>query len=99
MLAGIFRLHPDFNRGAVRIKRRADDRNRARNWILFAGSRDCGFIAHIPQPEAALLKVGDKAPTTAPGEQNPIAGTVTIVRPALDPNSTTVAGRLDATDP
>ena len=46
--------------------------------------------AHIPQPEAALLKVGDKAGVTAPGEAQPVEGKVTVVSPALDPNSTTV---------
>jgi HlyD family secretion protein len=46
--------------------------------------------AHIPQPEAALLKVGDAAAIRAPGEQQPVEGKVTVVSPALDPNSTTV---------
>jgi RND family efflux transporter MFP subunit len=46
--------------------------------------------AHIPQPEAALLKVGDKAEITAPGENAAAEGKVTVVSPALDPNSTTV---------
>ena len=46
--------------------------------------------AHIPQPEAALLKAGDKAAITVPGEENPIEGKITVVSPALDPNSTTV---------
>ena len=46
--------------------------------------------AHIPQPEAALLKVGDKATITVPGQENPIEGKITVVSPALDPNSTTV---------
>ena len=46
--------------------------------------------AHIPQQDAALLKVGDEASITLPGEGNEIPGKVTIVSPALDPNSTTV---------
>jgi HlyD family secretion protein len=46
--------------------------------------------AHIPQPEAALLKVGDKATLSVPGEENPVEGKITVVSPALDPNSTTV---------
>src|SRR5271165_2882506 len=50
--------------------------------------------AHIPQEQAALLKVGDKATVTVagavPGEDKPIEGKVTVVSPALDPNSTTV---------
>src|SRR5438874_6918318 len=46
--------------------------------------------AHIPQDRAALLKVGDKATITIPGVEKPVDGRVTIVSPALDPNSTTV---------
>jgi len=46
--------------------------------------------AHIPQPEAALLKVGDQATVTVPGQESPIEGKITVVSPALDPNSTTV---------
>src|SRR5437868_15539034 len=52
--------------------------------------------AHIPQPEAALLHLGDKATITAPGQQDPVAGTLTIARPALDPNSTTAEGWVQA---
>ncbi len=45
--------------------------------------------AHIPEREAALLKIGDPAILkTAGGGQ--MQGTVTLVSPALDPNSTTV---------
>ena len=46
--------------------------------------------AHIPQPDAAVLKIGDKATLTVPGETDPVEGKVTIISPALDPNSTTV---------
>jgi HlyD family secretion protein len=46
--------------------------------------------AHIPQPEAALLKIGDRATVTVPGEEKPVEGKVTVLSPALDPNSTTV---------
>lgn len=46
--------------------------------------------AHIPQPDASLLKLGDKATLTVPGEPDPIEGKVTVISPALDPNSTTV---------
>jgi len=46
--------------------------------------------AHIPQADAALLKVGDKGTITVPGVDDPIEGKVTVVSPALDPNSTTV---------
>ncbi|PYX35145.1 MAG: efflux RND transporter periplasmic adaptor subunit, partial [Acidobacteria bacterium] len=45
---------------------------------------------HIPQPDAALLKLGDKATLTVPGEPEPVEGKVTVISPALDPNSTTV---------
>src|SRR5206468_9072687 len=55
--------------------------------------------AHIPQPEAALLKVGDKTTITVPGEDQAIEGKVTIVSPALDPNSTTVEVWVQAKNP
>ncbi len=55
--------------------------------------------AHIPQPEAALLKAGDKATLTVPGEENPIEGKITLVSPALDPNSTTVEIWVQAQNP
>ena len=54
--------------------------------------------AHIPQPEAALLKVGDKATIAVSGEENPIEGKITVVSPALDPNSTTVEIWVQATN-
>jgi HlyD family secretion protein len=46
--------------------------------------------AHIPQAEAAQLQVGDQGTLTVPGIDQPITGKVTVVSPALDPNSTTV---------
>jgi HlyD family secretion protein len=55
--------------------------------------------AHIPQSEAAILKVGDQGTITAPGIAEPIAGKVTVVSPALDPNSTTVEVWLEAKNP
>ena len=55
--------------------------------------------AHIPQPEAALLKVGDKATITVPGETDPVDARVTVVSPALDPNSTTVEIWVQAKNP
>ncbi len=55
--------------------------------------------AHIPQLEAALLKAGDKALLMVPGEENPVAGTITVVSPALDPNSTTVEIWVQAKNP
>ncbi len=55
--------------------------------------------AHIPQPDAALLKLGDKATLTAPGEEQPVEGKITVVSPALDPNSTTVEVWVEAKNP
>jgi HlyD family secretion protein len=55
--------------------------------------------AHIPQPDAALLKLGDQATLTVPGENDPIEGKVTVISPALDPNSTTVEVWVQAANP
>jgi len=55
--------------------------------------------AHIPQPEAALLKVGDNATIAVPGESEPVDAKVTVVSPALDPNSTTVEVWVQAKNP
>jgi len=55
--------------------------------------------AHIPQPEAALLKLGNPATISAPGEEEPVQGKVTIISPALDPNSTTVEIWIQAKNP
>ena len=55
--------------------------------------------AHIPQSDAAALQVGDPGTMTVPGIDEPIAGKVTIVSPALDPNSTTVEVWLQAKNP
>jgi len=55
--------------------------------------------AHIPQPDAALLKVGDQGTITVPGVDEPIEGKITVVSPALDPNSTTVEIWLEAKNP
>jgi RND family efflux transporter MFP subunit len=55
--------------------------------------------AHIPQNDAAVLRVGDKGTITAPGINQPIEGKVTVVSPALDPNSTTVEVWLEAKNP
>jgi len=55
--------------------------------------------AHIPQPDAALLKLGDKATITTPGENQPTEGKVTVISPALDPNSTTVEVWVQAKNP
>jgi HlyD family secretion protein len=45
--------------------------------------------AHVAQQDAALMKVGDPATISVPG-QSAVKGKVTLVSPALDPNSTTV---------
>jgi HlyD family secretion protein len=55
--------------------------------------------AHIPQADAALLNVGDKGTMTVLGLEEPVEGTVTVVSPALDPNSTTVEVWLEAKNP
>jgi len=54
---------------------------------------------HIPQNDAALLKVGDSAKITAAGIEEPVLGKVTVVSPALDPNSTTVEVWIEAVNP
>ncbi|HET9307470.1 MAG TPA: efflux RND transporter periplasmic adaptor subunit [Candidatus Sulfotelmatobacter sp.] len=55
--------------------------------------------AHIPQNDAAALKIGDKGTMTVPGLEQPIEGQVTVVSPALDPNSTTVEVWFEAKNP
>ena len=55
--------------------------------------------AHIPQSDAVLLRKGDKANVLAAGMEKPLNGTVTIVSPALDPNSTTVEVWVQAANP
>ncbi len=54
--------------------------------------------AHIPQEQAAALKVGDAATIVAPGEVK-ASGKVALISPALDPNSTTVEVWIDAPNP
>jgi HlyD family secretion protein len=55
--------------------------------------------AHIPQPDAAALKVGDTGMMSVPGIDKPIEGKVTVISPALDPNSTTVEVWFEARNP
>jgi HlyD family secretion protein len=55
--------------------------------------------AHIPQSDAAALKVGDKGTMAVPGIDDPVEGKVTVISPALDPNSTTVEVWLEAKNP
>lgn len=54
--------------------------------------------AHIPQSEAVYLKAGAAATVSAPGDVN-LPGKVTLVSPALDPNSTTVEVWVEAANP
>lgn len=54
---------------------------------------------HIAQDQAARLKVGDSATISAPGVDKPLDGKVTLVSPALDPNSTTVEIWVEAANP
>lgn len=54
--------------------------------------------AHIPQAAAAALKVGDAATIMTPGNIQ-ASGKVTLVSPALDPNSTTVEFWVVAPNP
>ena len=53
--------------------------------------------AHIPQSEAAALKVGDAAELKVAGVDEPVKGHVTLVSPTLDPGSTTVEVWVEAT--
>ena len=46
--------------------------------------------SHIPQSQAAALKVGNPAELKIPGLDEPIKGRVSLVSPALDPGSTTI---------
>ena len=54
--------------------------------------------AHVSQQEAAALKVGDAASLSLPGG-TPVPGSVSLVSPALDPNSTTVEVWAQARNP
>jgi len=55
--------------------------------------------AHIPQAQAATLKVGDAAQLRVPGLDEPVGGKVTLVSPALDPGSTTIEVWVEAAKP
>ncbi len=55
--------------------------------------------AHIPQTDALVLHKGDKATLELSGLDEKIPGTVTLVSPALDPNSTTVEIWVQAANP
>ena len=55
--------------------------------------------AHIDQSEASQLKVGDPATISVPGQPGALKGKVSLVSPALDPNSTTVEVWVQAPNP
>ncbi|MGH9535037.1 MAG: efflux RND transporter periplasmic adaptor subunit [Terriglobales bacterium] len=54
--------------------------------------------AHLSQQQAALVQVGDRATLAAPGGTR-ARGAVTVVSPAVDPNSTTVQIWAQAPNP
>jgi HlyD family secretion protein len=54
---------------------------------------------HIAQDQAARLRVGDAATIAAAGLDDPLKARVTLVSPALDPNSTTVEVWVSAANP
>jgi HlyD family secretion protein len=55
--------------------------------------------AHIPQVDATQLKLGDAAQIKVEGEDEPVAGRVSLVSPALDPGSTTVEVWIETRKP
>src|SRR5256885_1837715 len=55
--------------------------------------------AHIPQSEAAVLKVGTPAELKIAGLDAAIKGRVSLVSPALDPGSTTIEVWVEASKP
>ncbi len=54
---------------------------------------------HVPQPQAVLLKRGDRATLHVPGLQNGVPAKITIISPALDPSSTTIQIWAEAPNP
>jgi HlyD family secretion protein len=55
--------------------------------------------AHVAQLEAASLKVGNPATISIPGQPVVVKGRVSLVSPAVDPNSTTVEVWVEAPNP
>ena len=55
--------------------------------------------AHIAQDQASHLKTGDSATISSTDATKPLQGKVTLVSPALDPNSTTVEVWVQAPNP
>ncbi len=54
---------------------------------------------HLPQAKAARLKIGDAAMLQVEGLDHPLAGKVSLLSPALDPNSTTSEVWIEAPNP
>ena len=55
--------------------------------------------SHVPQSEAAVLKVGNPAELKVAGLDEAIKGRVSLVSPALDPGSTTIEVWVEASKP
>jgi len=55
--------------------------------------------AHVDQQQASQLKVGNPATISVPGQPGALKGKVSLVSPALDPNSTTVEVWVQAPNP
>jgi HlyD family secretion protein len=55
--------------------------------------------SHVPQSEAAKLKVGNGAELKVSGLDEPVKGRITLVSPALDAGSTTIEVWVEATKP
>jgi HlyD family secretion protein len=54
---------------------------------------------HLPQAKAARLKIGDPATLRVGGIDQPLPGKVSVLSPALDPNSTTSEVWVEAPNP
>jgi HlyD family secretion protein len=67
--------------------------------LLIEDSSQIIAKAHLPQEQAALVKVGDAATLALPGDQNPVAAKVTVVSPTVDANSTTIEVWAQAANP
>jgi HlyD family secretion protein len=55
--------------------------------------------SHVPQSEAAKLKLGNSAELKVSGLEEPVKGRITLVSPALDPGSTTIEVWVEAAKP
>jgi HlyD family secretion protein len=55
--------------------------------------------SHVPQAEAAKLKLGNSAELKVSGLGEPVKGRITLVSPALDPGSTTIEVWVEAAKP